>query len=129
MKAWDIVVEVENKPGMLWKAANCLGDAGVNVEGFCTTEHNGSGWVHWCVQDNAAARRAFESAGWKVVSEKECWWAEMDNEPGSLAEWCKWISDAGINIEWAYMGANNSVCLVTDNWAKVSEVWKEKAAV
>ena len=53
--ATDLRIDAENKPGALAAIAKALGDAGVNIEGYCGVGNGGQGVIHLLVDDAAGA--------------------------------------------------------------------------
>ncbi|MGH2676870.1 MAG: ACT domain-containing protein, partial [Actinomycetota bacterium] len=58
--ATALTVRIEDRPGELARVGEALGDAGVNVDGFCGTTAGGQGEIHLLVEDAASARSALE---------------------------------------------------------------------
>ncbi len=67
----DLLILLDNRPGALAEMGEALGEAGVSVEGGGMWVVDGKGVAHFLFQDGAAARRALESAGIKVVDERD----------------------------------------------------------
>ncbi len=85
--ATDLRIDAENKPGALASIAKALGDAGVNIEGYCGVGNGGHGVIHLLVDDAAGARRALEGGSHPVAAEREALLIERgEDRPGYLAE-------------------------------------------
>ena len=94
---------MEDKPGALATLAEALGKAGVNIEAISAQTAGGSGDIRILVQDTAAARKALEGAGIKVVGEREMTFVDLDDRPGSLASTAKKLAEQNINIDAVYV--------------------------
>jgi len=103
----------ENRPGEFARAAEALGKARVNIEGVTEIE----GTVHLLVED-AAARKALESAGLKVQAEREVLVVDVHDRPGELATITRKIADAGVNLDVLYMATNTRVVISADDVTK-----------
>ena len=67
----DLSIALENRPGALADMGEALGRAGVSIEGGGAWVVDGEGVAHFLFADGAAARQALESAGIRVVAERE----------------------------------------------------------
>jgi hypothetical protein len=68
----DLTVYLDDQPGELARLGQVLGEAGVNIEGFCaTTASGGQAEIHVLVEDAAAAFGALAGAGIEVGAEEE----------------------------------------------------------
>jgi hypothetical protein len=99
----ELKVNMEDKPGALATLAEALGKAGVNIEAISAQTAGGSGDIRILVQDTAAARKALEGAGVKVVGEREMTFVDLDDRPGSLAATAKKLAEQNINIDAVYV--------------------------
>ena len=123
----DLTIELENRPGALAEMGEALGRAGVSVEGGGVFVVNGVGVAHFLFADGAAARKALEAAGIRVVAEREVLVQRLhQGRPGQLGEISRRMAEAGVNIEVQYSDHDHQLILVVDDLAKgkaVSEVW------
>jgi hypothetical protein len=107
----DLTVDLgADRPGMLAKAMDVIGKAGVNVEG--ATEVAGT-WhgVFKDAKDAATARRAVEAAGFSVKGEQDVVVTDVQDRPGAAAAIFRKVADAGINVEFAYLATNTRVVI------------------
>jgi hypothetical protein len=96
-----------------------LGDAGVNIEGFCaTTSGGGQSEVHVLVEDAAAAFDALEGAGIEIATEEEVAIVAVADRPGELGQMSRKLGDAGVNIRLAYLATNTRLVFAADDFAK-----------
>jgi len=123
----DLTIELKNRPGALAEMGEALGRAGVSVEGGGVFVVNGVGVAHFLFADGAAARKALEGAGIRVLAEREVLVQRLhQGQPGQLGTISRRMAEAGVNIEVQYSDHNHQLILVVDDLAKgraVSEAW------
>ena len=126
----DLAIELDNRPGALAAMGEALGRAGVSVEGGGAFLVNGVGVAHFLFQDGAAARRALESAGIRVLGEREVLVQRLDQEePGQLGKISRRMAEAGVNIQVIYSDHDHQLILVVDDLERgrmVSEAWSRE---
>jgi len=124
----DLTIELENEPGALAEMGDVLGRAGVSIEGGGAFVVNGQGIAHFLFEDGAAARRALEQAGIRVVEERQVLVQRLNQaEPGQLGKICRRMAEAGVNIEILYSDHDHQLILIVDDIVKgqaVSEAWE-----
>ena len=123
----DLTIALDNRPGALAEMGEALSRAGVSVEGGGAWVVNGVGVGHFLFEDGAAARRALEAAGIRVLAERDVLVQRLkQDEPGQLGKLSRRMAEAGVNIEVLYSDHNHQLILVVDDLAKgreVSEAW------
>ena len=123
----DLAIALDNRPGALAAMGDALGRAGVSIEGGGAFVVDGRGVAHFLFEDGAAARRALEAAGIKVLDEREVVVQRLDQgRPGQLGKLTRRMADAGVNIEVLYSDHDHRLILVVDDLAaarKVSAAW------
>jgi hypothetical protein len=127
MKNFDTVKDLQvtldkDRPGTLAKATTAIANAGINIEGFCEID----GQFHTVTSDPTAAKRALESAGYKV-RETDVVVFPAEDRPGFLAEVLKRITDDEINVSVAYTLANTRIAIGADQVSKLKNVLQEFA--
>ena len=126
----DLAIALDNRPGALADMGEALGKAGVSVEGGGAWVVDGKGVAHFLFEDGAAARRALEANGIKVLAEREVVVQRLKQAvPGQLGQLTRRMADAGINIEVMYSDHDNQLILVTDDTEKalmVAKAWMEE---
>lgn len=105
--AYDITVIIDDLPGTLAQVGEILGDAGVNIDGYCSFPTGGKSYLHVLVEDVETARRIFLDNGIEVIQERQVLTVDMEDRPGTLGKVTRRISDAGVNIDMVYMGTNS----------------------
>jgi len=119
----DLQVTLDkDRPGALAKATTAIANAGINIEGFCEVD----GQFHTVTSDAAGAKKALESAGYKV-RETEVIIFPAEDRPGFLAEVLKRVTEDEINVSVAYSLTNTRIAIGADQVSKLKEVLQEFA--
>ena len=123
----DLSIALDHRPGALADMGEALCRAGVSIEGGGVFVVGGKGVAHFLFEDGAAARRALDAAGIRVVAENEVIVLKLrQGEPGQLGKLARRMADAGVNIEVQYSDHDHQLILVVDDFErgrKVSEAW------
>ena len=127
MKNFDTLKDLQvtldkDRPGALAKATTAIANAGINIEGFCEVD----GQFHTVTSDAAGAKKALESAGYKV-RETEVITFPAEDRPGFLAEVLKRVTEDEINASVAYSLTNTRIAIGADQVSKLKEVLQEFA--
>lgn len=107
--ASDLLIRVENEPGMLAKVAAAVSDAGVNLSAATCTKPGDSADLHVLVKHPEAAKHALAIAGLAVTAEREVVVVDVDDRPGALADLARRVADAGVDLDLVYVATNNHV--------------------
>jgi hypothetical protein len=123
--ATDLTVVLDDRAGQLAHMGEALGDAGVNIEGFCATTDEGAGIVHVLVENAMVAQNALILADIKVEGEADAVVIDLTTEeagrPGALGRVAGKVATAGINISVAYLATRDRAVLVTSDNEKARE--------
>jgi len=123
--ATDLTVVLDDRAGQLAHMGEALGDAGVNIEGFCATTQDGIGVVHVLVDNAMVAQNALILADIKVEGEADAVVIDLTDEearrPGTLGRVAGRVATAGINISIAYLATGDRAVLVTSDNEKAVE--------
>jgi len=123
--ATDLTVVLDDRAGQLAHMGGALGDAGVNIEGFCATTQDGIGVVHVLVDNAMVAQNALILADIKVEGEADAVVIDLTDEearrPGTLGRVAGRVATAGINISIAYLATGDRAVLVTSDNEKAVE--------
>jgi hypothetical protein len=111
-KAKQITVWVADRPGVLGAVAAVLGEKKVNIQAFLAHVHGDQGAIRLVVDKPAAAKKALASKGWKT-SEEDVAAVTLADKPGALAAAASRLGNAGINIQYAYVGTAKGARKVT----------------
>ena len=119
------IVEGQNRPGELARVTGAIGDAGINITTIAAATCGSTGSVALLTNDEGGTRTALARGGFKV-REIEAVSAGLEDRPGSLAEVCRRLGDAGVNIEamlpTGLSGNRVSVAFLTDMPDKARQV-------
>ena len=122
----DLAIALENRPGALADMGEALGRAGVSVEGGGAWVVGNEGVAHFLFHDGAAARRALEAAGIRVLAERDVVVQRLKQAvPGQLGQLTRRMAEAGVNIEVLYSDHDHQLILVVDDVAKAQRVADE----
>jgi hypothetical protein len=113
MSITQLSVFVENRPGHLADTLGTLAEGRVNVLSFTMADTADYGILRLVVDQVERAKALLESAGYAVV-EHPVVCALLPNEPGVLAAVLRLVSDSGLDIEYIYLGARDSLLLKTE---------------
>jgi hypothetical protein len=123
--ATDLTVVLDDRAGQLAHMGEALGDAGVNIEGFCATTDDGAGIVHVLVENAMVAQNALILADIKIEGEADAVVIDLTDEeagrPGTLGRVAGRVASAGINISVAYLATRDRAVLVTSDNEKARE--------
>ena len=97
----QISVFLENKPGRLQRVTKILGDAGVSIRAFAVAEAGEFGMIRVIVDKPALALETLASGGF-VCRKTEVLCVEIPDLPGELARLSMKLSEASVNIDYAY---------------------------
>jgi hypothetical protein len=117
--ATDVTVYLDDHPGELARLGRVLGEAGVNIEGFCaTTSAGGQAETHVLIEDAAVAFDALARAGIEIISEQEVAIVPVEDRPGELGQVSRKLGEAGVNITLAYLATGTRLVFAADDFAK-----------
>ena len=115
----DVEFELEDSPGGLAALGEAMGRAGVAFEGGGVFRASGVGVAHFLFRDGAAARRAAEAAGIRVVAVNDVVVRKLkQGTPGQLGAIARALAEAGVNILTQYSDHDNQLILVLDDPAR-----------
>ncbi len=116
--AKDLTVILEDRPGTLADMGQALGNAGVNIDGWCGFPCEGKGVIHVLVEDAAGARSALEEGGMQVTGEREVLVLDIEDRPGAFGDIARKIADAGVNLDLGYLATNTRLVIGADDLEK-----------
>jgi hypothetical protein len=109
----QLSVFVENKPGHLADTLATLADGKVNVLSFTIADTADYGILRIVVDQPERAKDLLNASGYAVV-EHPVVCAVLPDEPGVLASVARIVSESGLDIEYVYLGAHDSLLLKTE---------------
>ena len=103
-KVGQLVVAIEDKPGMLAEVSAAVKSTGANIDAICAYGEKGKAVFFMITSDNAKAKQALSDKGWQVA-EEEVVVVGLANKVGALGD----ISEKlrGINLQYCYGSACN----------------------
>ena len=101
MKIKQISVAIEDFVGKLYEITRALGDAGVNIRALNLINTVDFGTVRLIVSDVATSERVLREMQ-MLVHMDDVVAVELADVPGSLADFLKMISEAGISVAYMY---------------------------
>jgi hypothetical protein len=99
--AKQLALFLENRPGMLARVCDALGEAKVNIFAISTSDTVDHSVIRMVVSDTRKAVAVFEEHGTLVI-EDDVLMIEGDNKSGSLAKIAHRLAEASVNIEYCY---------------------------
>jgi hypothetical protein len=99
----ELNLRLPNSPGALAGVCRLLSDERVNIVALAL---DGTGQVRLVVDNHVHAAAALRERHYPVT-ERDVILLSVPNSPGGLAAILRLISDAGVNIDYAYAGASD----------------------
>lgn len=107
MRARQVSVFAENRPGRLRDLLAALADAEIGIQALSIADSADFGIIRMILADTEAGQQALRDAGFTVMV-NEVLAAEVPDEPGGfLNAIVAPLTDAGINVEYVYAFADN----------------------
>lgn len=101
----------QDRPGALAKVADVLAKAGINIDGYAEIERV----LHLLVKDAPRAYEELVTAGVDVQGVQHIFVVEVENTPRAAAGVFRRIVDAGMNVRFSYVAANNRLVVGVEN--------------
>ncbi|MFB3925764.1 MAG: ACT domain-containing protein [Syntrophales bacterium] len=101
MKAEQISIFLENRPGALEQATRALRDANINIRALSLADTSDFGILRLIVNDVDTARRVLKENGF-AVKRTEVVAVEVPDRPGGLHSILETLSAQRINVEYMY---------------------------
>ena len=101
-----------------------LADGEVNVLSFTIADTTDYGILRLVVDQIDRAKELLTAAGYAVV-EHPVVWALMPDRPGVLAAITRLVADSGLDIEYIYLGARDSLLLKTEEHERLEALLVE----
>src|ERR687893_373227 len=107
--AFDLVIEIDNKPGALAEVAAAISDAGVNIAAATCIGPGQTAELHILVPHAGAVRHLLAIAHLAVSREREVVVVDVEDRPGVLADLTRKIARAGVDLDLVYVATRNRV--------------------
>lgn len=101
MRAYQLTIPAENKPGVLAKVTSALAREKIDIRATTISSFGDHGFFNLIVDDVERAEKVLKKEGIKVEL-KEVIAVLMKDQPGGLDKLVQILSEAQINIENAY---------------------------
>ncbi len=112
----DIVIEVDNKPGLLALVAAAVSDAGVNLAAATCIGDGEKAELHILVPHAEPVRHALAITHQAVITrEHEVVVVDLEDRPGALGDLARKIAEAHVNVDTIYVATNNRVVFGSDD--------------
>jgi hypothetical protein len=106
---FDLVIDIENKPGALARVAAAISDAGVNIAAATCIGTGEWAELHILVAHAEAAKHALAISHLAVTREREVVAVDVEDRPGVLADLTRRIARAGVDLDLVYVATRNRV--------------------
>ena len=128
MKVTQLTVFLENRSGRLAEVADILGQAGINIRGFSTTEAAEYGIVRLILTDPERGRALLHEAGFTThFSQVVC--VRVPDEPGGLARVLDEVAAAGVSIDYLYSISFWNICFAVRDIDRAVELLAGKVTL
>ena len=104
----EIVVAVDDRPGILAEMGELLGRQEVNIATLAASTINGQGIVHLVVDDGDDAAAILKENGFDVQGSREVISTTIDDRPGEFGRYCRRLEAAGVTIHAAYVARRDA---------------------
>ena len=111
----QISVFMENRAGRLADICEVIADADANIRGFVISDTAQFGIVRFVLSHTDAAITALKEAGFTVTESPVLVLDLSADRPGGLAAVLKAVSEAGVNVEYAYSLVERFLALSVEN--------------
>ena len=106
---FDLVIDIENRPGSLADVATAISDAGVNIAAATCIGPGDRAELHILVPHAEAAKHVLAISHVAVSREREVVVVYVEDRPGVLADLTRQIARAGVNLDLVYVATQNRV--------------------
>jgi hypothetical protein len=113
--AFDLVIEIENRPGALAQVAAAISDAGVNIAAATCVGPGDQAELHILVPHAEAARHSLAISHLGITREREVVVVDVEDRPGVLADLTRRIAKAGVDLDLVYVATRNRVVFGSDD--------------
>ncbi len=107
--AYDLTIEIENRPGALAEIAALISDAGVNIAAATCLGSGERAELHVLVKHLEAARHSLAISHLGISREREVVVVDVEDRPGVLADLTRRIAQAGVDLDLVYVATRNRV--------------------
>ena len=109
-KVKELIITTEDKAGMLSEVTSAIAAQGVNITAICAYGMEGKANFMLITSDNAKAKSAANSKGWKT-EETEVVAVQLIDKVGAAKEIAEKLKTKKVNLEYCY----GTTCSCTPN--------------
>lgn len=120
----QISVFLENRPGRLGDLCATLAEGGINISAIMVPSGTDYGIVHVVVDRHQEALQTLEAHSYRTYTSRVLD-VRLDDRPGSLARLAERLSNAEIDIKYAYSavaGSEGRLILAVSDAERASEI-------
>ena len=117
----DLVLIPDDQPGILARVGEACGAAGVNIAGVSAMTGEGKGIVHVLVDDGDRALTTLTEAGLNVLASRDVLVLDLPDQPGAMGTVCRQLSDAGVNVQQAYIANGSRLVVLVDDLERAQQ--------
>lgn len=120
----QISVFLENRPGRLGDLCATLAEGGINISAIMVPSGTDYGIVHVVVDRHPEALQTLEAHSYRTYTSRVLD-VRLDDRPGSLARLAERLSNAEIDIKYAYSavaGSEGRLILAVSDAERASEI-------
>ena len=99
-KVSQLLIQAENKPGVLAQICSELAKVAVNITAIMAS-HDGAGGIRIVAAPHATAKKVLDGLG-IAYREEDAVAVRLSDRPGALGKATRKLGDKGINIHYAY---------------------------
>jgi hypothetical protein len=103
LRRTELILEVENRPGVLAEVGEVLGAAEVNIVTAAVYTLGRAGRIHLIVDEADRAVSVLKRAGIEVEAIRDVMSVTLEDRPGELGRFARSLAEAGININGLYI--------------------------
>ncbi len=107
MSVPELSVQLKNIPGQLTQVTAILAESNINIRGIAASSTGKIGWVRLVVDNAKVAAEALEDCGF-TVDIGEAVAMKLFDEPGTLDNALRILSDARLNVDYIYTCSGKS---------------------
>jgi hypothetical protein len=115
-------VQLTNEPGSLGKLTSILAQRGINIDGACGMDFDTNSILNMVTSDPEGAKIAIKDASFSILEERDVLIVMTKNHPGTLSTLTNKLGNAGVNIDFFYIGTNNRMVFGVDDLKKAQDV-------
>jgi hypothetical protein len=99
----ELVVQGENRAGLLAEVAEAVGNSGINIEAIIAYPSSGGATMRIITSDPTSAIRGLNRVRGISVQQSDIILAEIQDKPGELGKIARRLSDRGADLEVMYI--------------------------